>query len=190
MTRPWFIGDMRTVLVSMALAAFLSASDLVRAEDDAKPQAFPASWRGHWVGPCVATTRAGKKTQFTMELRIEPIPDGDRWTWEIVYAGTQRQVRPYELVPVEGEAGRYYIDEKNSILIDAYFQDDIVHSRFWVSEARIDVQYEMRDGKLVATLVTYGAKPVRMSGGKDRVPPVASYGLRAVQRAVMTRKSR
>lgn len=189
-TQSWFIGDMRSLFVSLAVAALLTTSSFVRAEQHAERDAFPASWQGHWVGPCVATTRAGKKTDFTMELRIEPVPESERWTWEIVYAAEQRQVRPYELVPVDGEPGRYVIDEKNSILIDAYFLNDVVHSRFWVSEAVIDVQYEKRGDRIAATLVTYGAKPVRVSGGEDRVPPVASYGLRAVQRAVMTRKEK
>lgn len=179
---------MRTTLLVVALVAVLSASRHLRAEDEPAPATFPASWQGHWKGPSVAAPFGRAKTEFPMELRIAPLEGREAWTWEIVYGeGEKRQVRPYELLPVEGEPGHFVVDEKNSILIDAWFQDEAVCTRFWVSNSVIDARYERDGEKMVVTLTTFGEKPARMSGGVKRVPPVASYALRAVQRAVLTR---
>ena len=79
------------------------------------------------------------------------------------------------------------IDEKNSILIDAYLENERLHSRFQLGESSIDVIYRRRGDELDVTLRTFGAKPVRTSGGKEHIPEVTAYGLRAVQRGTLKR---
>ena len=178
----------RTYVLGIVTLVLLSVPSV--AKDERTPVTFPQSWSGHWAGPCTAW-RPGKPPQsFRMELRIAPIEGSKRWTWEIVYEGEKRQVRPYELVPVDPAKGHYLVDEKNSILLDTFVVNDIVCSRFWVGEARIDAQYELRGDEVLVTLVTHGAQPSRISGGEGRVPSVASYSLRAVQRAALRRLSK
>ena len=71
-----------------------------------------------------------------------------------------------------------------AILIDAYLVKDALHSRFDVMNSSIDVRYEMRAGGIDVMLTTYARKPpATTSGGKERIPEVLSYDLRAVQTA-------
>ena len=150
---------------------------------------FPATWQGTWSGPSEVVRQGKTAMTFPTSLTIEPLEAEGRWTWTLVYGeGEQRQVRPYELVVVDAETGHYRIDEKNSIVLDAFLENDTLHSRFWVGDQVIEVQYRKTEASLTAQLTTYGAKPLVMTGGEGRVPPVGSYGLHSVQRAVMSRE--
>ena len=123
-----------------------------------------------------------------MELGIEPLPSGDGHTWTIVYeGGGKRQVRPYEIHPVDAKTGHYRVDEKNSIVLDAYLVGPALHSRFEVGTSVIDVRYAMRDGAIDVVLTTYGKAPVSTTGGEGRVSPVHAYPLLAVQTATLRR---
>ncbi len=189
------ILTMGLALTVGALAFFALVSVATRAEPDptnvptkaepAEKPTFPASWTGHWKGAARAAIRGAPDRTFTMELVVAPVPDKDAYTWTIVYAeGERRQVRAYEIAPVDAAAGHFRIDEKNSILIDAYYLEGAVHSRFEVQNSSIDVRYVMRDGGIDVSLTTYAKTPaVTTSGGKGRIPPVRSYGLKAVQTA-------
>ncbi|MHC4940134.1 MAG: hypothetical protein ACYTHK_14285 [Planctomycetota bacterium] len=147
-----------------------------------EPATFPKSWEGTWKGPCVVVRDNKIAHRFPMELHVQPL-DG-RWTWTIVYG---EQKRPYELLPVEGKPNEFVIDEKNSILIDAYFENDRLHSRFAVMDSAIDVVYARRGDEMDVTLTTFSVKPVRISGGEGKVPKVTSHQLRAVQRGTLKR---
>ena len=174
------------ILTVLILLAVVSSS--TRAEEEPPPKAFPATWAGTWKGPCVVVRNGKTAMEFPMELHIAPMEGGGNWSWRVVYGeGEKRQVRPYELHPVDGQPNHFVIDEKNSILIDSYFENDRLHSRFWVADNVIEAVYTRRGDKLEATLTTYGAKPTRMSGGEGRVPPVASYALKSVQRGTLAR---
>ena len=153
----------------------------LRAEDPAPT--FPKSWEGVWKGACVLVRGGKTAMEFPMELHVEK-REG-HWTWKVVYgAGAQRQVRPYEL-RATGE--NWVIDEKNGIVIDSYFENGRLHSRFDVMESSIQATYRRRGDELDVSLVTFDAKPVRRSGGQDRIPKVAAYELRAVQRGTLKR---
>ena len=174
------------ILTVLILLVLVPSS--IRAEEEPPPKGFPATWAGAWKGPCVVIRDGETAVEFPMELHIAPIDGSANWTWRVVYGdGEKRQVRPYELHPVEGKQGHYVIDEKNSILIDSYFENDRLHSRFWVADNVIQAVYTRHGNKLETTLTTYGAKPARMSGGEGRAPPVASYALKAVQRGTLAR---
>ncbi|MDJ0976174.1 MAG: hypothetical protein QNJ98_17065 [Planctomycetota bacterium] len=177
---------MRTALLVLFFLAI--PSSLVAEEEPAAEAVFPASWQGSWKGKA-ELIRGGKTAmQFAMELHVEPLEGSDGWTWRIVYGeGDKRQVRPYELLSVDAAAGHYRIDEKNSIEIESFLENDNLRSRFWVADNVIEATYARDGDTLTVTLTTFGAKPARMSGGEGRVPPVASYALRSVQRAVLRR---
>ena len=51
----------------------------------------------------------------------------------------------------------------------------------------IEATYARDGDAMTVELVTFGAKPVTMTGGEKGVPAVASYGLRSVQRAKLKR---
>jgi hypothetical protein len=169
-----------------ALALVLLVLAPLRAEEAGD---FASTWEGVWKGPCTVWRDGKVAMDFPMELHVAPIGEGrSGWTWRVVYGeGEKRQVRPYELLPVDGEPGHFVVDEKNGIVIDAYLERDALHSRFWVADNVIEATYAREGDAMVVALKTYGAKPVRLSGGEKGIPPVASYGLRAVQRATLER---
>ena len=172
-----------------ALVLLFLLIPILRAEDEAASATFPGSWEGVWKGTCQKTRGGVVATQFLMELHIKALDGRDGWTWQVVYGeGETQQVRAYELLPVDKDKGHYVIDEKNSILLDAFLAAGTLHIRFWVADNVIDVHYTVAGDNLTFDLTTYGDKPVRMSGGKGRTTPVASYALRSVQRAVLRRQ--
>ena len=176
---------MRTTLLILLL---LLVPTSLAAEDEPSTPSFPASWHGNWTGPS-AVVRGGETVmEFPMELHVAPLESGAGHKWQIVYGEDERrQVRPYELLPVDAGRGHYRIDEKNSIEIDAYFENERLRSRFWVADNVIEATYERDGDAMTVTLTTFGAKPLRMTGGRDKVPAVGSYALKSVQRATLTR---
>ena len=192
--RSWYPLAVLTV-IGAAVPWSTSSSDVAPC-----PRAFPDAWIGHWKGTGTVRSmrKRGEPLEFAMELRVAPIESGGehakpRWTWEIVYGtGQKRQVRRYELVAQDAAAGHYVIDEKNSILIDAWRVDDKkgtgLRSRFRVGKNQIDSVYRLVGDRLEVELVTYGTEPKQSSGGEASVPEVDSYGLRAVQTASMRRR--
>ncbi len=193
---------MRLLIAGLVLV-LLSVIALMAPESRAEPEpavppgktpstgkpAFPASWVGQWKGAARSAIRGAPDREFTMELHVAPIPDRDAYTWTIVYGeGERRRVRAYEIAPVDAAAGHFRIDEKNSILIDAYLLGNALHSRFDVQNSSIDVRYVMQDGGIDVSLTTYAkSPPVTTSGGKNRIPEVLSYDLKAVQTARLTK---
>ncbi len=176
--------------ITVLLVCFLLVPTALSAKDDTPVASFPSKLLGTWKGPATVKRPGQADMSFPMELHVEPIEGRDSWTWKVIYGeGEKRQVRPYELLATKDDPHHFQIDEKNSIVIDAYHIDGRLYSRFWVADNMIDATYERSGDNLICTLVTYGAKPVVMTGGKGRVPRVASYELRAVQRAVL-KKSR
>ena len=80
------------------------------------------------------------------------------------------------------------IDERNGIELDAWWIDGALYSRFAVGTSDILATYRMTDGGLAVDLVTSSVHSHRVAGGKDRVPEVADYRVRAVQRALLARR--
>ena len=175
----------------LLLAAPLLADDEPKAEPKAPAAStFPTTWIGAWKGRC-DLIRGGKTAmQFPMELHVEPTEGGNH-TWRIVYGeGEKRQVRPYVLQPVEGAADHFRIDEKNGIVLDAFFENDRVSNRFGVGDNVIEATYERQGDEMIVTLTTFSAQPLATTGGTGRIPPVTSYGLKAVQRGVLRRAAK
>ncbi len=84
-----------------------------------------------------------------MSLNIQPLASDQnaagRLTWTIIYDGPQgRSERPYELVPVDLQAGQFMIDEKNGITIDACLIGNSLHSHFTVAGQTIWSRYELQ----------------------------------------------
>jgi hypothetical protein len=151
--------------------------------------AFPDAWVGRWRGPCTYVPAKGEVKQFVMELNVARADDPARYTWEIVYEDAgQRQVRLYELVVVDAGAGRYVIDEHNSIRIDATFIDGALYSQFDVMSSRITASYRREGERIVVELMTADAKNPKQTGGQGQAPPVTTYAARGVQRGVLKRE--
>ena len=178
---------MRRLLFTLVVGIAVLAVGNLQAEE--KAPAFPASWEGAWAGPCVVVRQGKTVMSFPMELHVKKLEEGDGWTWRIVYGeGDKRQVRPYELLPVEKEPDHFIVDEKNGILIDHYLENDTLHARFAVMSSVIEATYEKKgEDEMRVTLTTFGHEPKTKSGAQGNIPEVHSFPLLAVQRAALER---
>ncbi|MBC8106149.1 MAG: hypothetical protein H7Z14_06130 [Anaerolineae bacterium] len=177
------------MLSLIQLILMVAATTTQPTSGPATQPAFPQSWTGRWTGPATIASTAGRETSFEMELGIAPTDDPKRFTWEIVYiSGGNRQVRPYELLVVDAANGKYVIDEKSSILIDAALIDGALYSQFLVGTVSITASYRISGDVLTVELITTDPMRPLTSGGENQVPIVTTNLVKRVQRAELRRK--
>jgi hypothetical protein len=84
---------------------------------------FPSTWVGDWSGKLEIFNVTGKLQELPMELHIHPLDTvPEAFTFAIVYGEDKvAGLRAYELVTVDAAKGRYLMDEKNSIKMEAYY---------------------------------------------------------------------
>jgi len=149
---------------------------------------FPRSWTGVWEGVCTAERPDAWNKQFKMELYIRPTKHPDRWQWKLVYGeGAERSIRDYELVAVDAAAGRYRIDEKNSIVLDSYLIGTTLYSQFSLDESLLTTSYTRRGEKLLFEIVVSRLDQTVATGGEGDTPTVMAYPIKVAQRAELAR---
>lgn len=153
---------------------------------------FPDSWQGSWKGRLEIYSAKGKVNEIPMEMEIKKIEGTRKYTW-IIYYGEDRVAgkRDYELIVVDASKGHYRIDEKNSILIDAYLIGDRLVEWFEVEKTQIMAQTMIKGDELIWELFAASAEPVSKTGGQkineEEIPSVSSYGVSSIQRAILKR---
>ena len=158
--------------------------------------AFPASWAGHWAGDLEIITPQGVMQQLPMEMKIAPSDTAEAWNWRSTFnpGGDKEVVKDYLLRAIDPEAGRYVVDELNTIAIEAYlFEGRRLFSWFEVQGSLILALYELRpDGSLLFEIVAGGMEPVSITGDSvfrgDSIPPVQTFPVRTIQRAILQKK--
>lgn len=156
---------------------------------------FPAGWEGVWKGGASLHWADGRVRAFEMELSILPTADPGRWTWRVVYSeGADSQTRPYELVVVDAAAGKYAIDEKNSIILPVTMLAGTLRSAFVVGETLIVTSDRMEtnasgERRLISELVSMNSGSPETTGGDEGLgaPPVSTLTPLTLQRAVLSR---
>jgi hypothetical protein len=154
------------------------------------PTDFPAAWIGRWTGACQVVQMADqpKVLNLKMEIEIAATDDPKRFGWQIVYVdGDKRQLRPYELIVVDAAKGRYVIDEKSSIKIDACFIEGALFIQFRVQSSLITASYRVEGGEMILEMVSADAARATESGGENGVPKVTSNRITGVERATLRR---
>lgn len=189
---PCRISFLAASLLTLCAVAFAREPEVAAApapEAAAAASALPARWHGHWRGPMTSSVPGGDPQTIEMELHIAPTDDLARCTWTIVYiAGGQRQERPYEIVAVDAGAGKYIIDEKNSIEIEGRMVGDVLHCPFSLGEVLLLATYRLEGESLHVSIVTMDTAEAGKTGGLDGAPQVALPRVRAVQWADLKRE--
>lgn len=149
---------------------------------------FPATWTGIYRGGLDIYTTKGLQQSVAMELEITPIDSTNRWIWALTYGpDSVAGRRSYELVIVDPTKGHYQIDEKNSIVLDAFLRGEIFVSRFSVMGNLLDCTYEKREGEIIFTIMMGKETELFDTGGGviegDTIPVVQAYPIGVVQRA-------
>jgi len=149
---------------------------------------FPDDWEGDWKGTLEIFNAEGKQQDVPMELLIHPTDSADRWQWTIVYGvDSIRQERKYELIIVDAEKGHYQIDEKNSIIIDAYLINGEFISHFSVMGSSIITRDRIVGDKMAYEIISSRMKTPITTGGEENVPQVDTYPITVTQRAMLSR---
>lgn len=118
--------------------------------------AGPSDWAGTWTGDCVLTPPREGIERFAASLTIGATDDPGRLRWMLVYETGERDVRRYELVTVDAAAGRYVVDEKNGLKLEAGFADGVLYAPFTIGEALIVASYRVgADGAMHADMPSF-----------------------------------
>jgi hypothetical protein len=149
-----------------------------------KPAPLPADWHGTWTGKLVITSPADLTTEVPVALAVEPIRGTDEVTWAVTYGeGGKKVEKGYKLVPVAGKPGRFRIDERNGIVLDARLVGGVLYSHFEVGGNWLTARYELRDGAIRFEVTS--AKPAAEKTGDGKVQ---GYPVESVQAAELKRK--
>lgn len=183
---------MLRTLETILLAAFLLFASIALAQIDDSLD-FPEKWEGEWAGELVISSGKGELQRLPMLLKILPLNDSTH-TYTIVYGeeSEEENTRPYYLIERDQEIGHYIIDEDNGIMIDDFYINNKLYSRFEVMGNLLLATLEQRDEQLIYEIISGSLTPIRMTGdtiiGDEEIPPVNNYNIRVQQRAILTRQ--
>jgi hypothetical protein len=141
---------------------------------------LPPEWLGTWTGKLAISSAADKQSEVAVALKIEPIKGTRELTWAITYGeGARAMVRDYKLVPDGDKPGRFKIDERNGIALDARLVNGVMYSQFKVGDAMLTARYELRGDTLRFEITS--AKAVADNTGKGSVQGFAVDVIQAAE---------
>jgi hypothetical protein len=147
---------------------------------------FPGAYSGSWKGNLHIANPAGASQDVAISLRIDSLKvrasRGTRYGWVIHYQG--QEPRKYELVVVDAKAGRYQIDEKDGIVLDAVLIENRLVSQFEVEGSLLTSIYTFLPGKILFELFFSSMKTTKT--GPRSGPPVTLYPVGGYHRAELT----
>jgi hypothetical protein len=155
-----------------------------------KETVFPENWYGKRKGTLVIYNNKSIAQKIPMELHVEPTDSANHCKMALIYGeGEVANIRPYDLVTLNGENGHYQTDKKNTIYLDDYYFDDVLYSRFEVMGNLLLSRIEKRNDKLYFEIVSGKLEPIATIGNDEanEVPPVNSYKITVSQRAKLIR---
>ena len=153
-------------------------------------KAFPDAWIGKWQGDVIIYNATGIAQTVPMELHIAAGDSAQQWKWTMLYLPKDKpkDERPYVLKIKDLAKSHYIMDEKNSILLDAYYYGGVFYSSFEVQGSQLLATYRMQ-GKHLMMEITFGkSEAINTTGGtSEDVPPVKSFAIGGMQRAILKR---
>jgi hypothetical protein len=154
------------------------------AVSEEKPAAaLPTNWHGTWKGMLIITSSADKHSEVPLVFKIEPIKGSQDVSWAMTYGeGDKAIVKDYKLVHVGEKPGRFRIDERNGVGIDARLVNGVIYSQFEVGGYLLTARYELR-GETLRFEVTSSKVAAAKTGGH-----VQAYALEVVQAAELRKK--
>ncbi len=148
---------------------------------------FPKSHLGVWQGTLQITPVGNPNPQeVPMRLVLDSIRGvSNRFTFTIQYG--QQSPRLYELVTVDAATGKYQIDEKDGIVLDASKIGDQLATQFSVENNLITTIYTFLTNpeRIGFTLYFSDVRPGKTGG--QGTTPVLTYAIKSRQLATLTR---
>jgi hypothetical protein len=156
--------------------------------------AFPSAWAGEWRGTMTHTTPPDSvRLRVPIHLSIAREAGPERaWRWrEVFNSDTTRGLKDYRLIERDAATGRYAVDERNGVLLEARLIGDVLESVFEVGDQVLASRYQLRGDTLVHDLSWWPRTPSSRTSGTgpngEGGMPVMSFEVRGRQRSVMTR---
>jgi hypothetical protein len=180
-----FVGRPITFGVTMFSQLLLSSLLCTAVDCDQKPAAtLGPEWHGSWRGKLAMTTTTDKPSEVALVLKIEPIKGSNELTWALTYDdGKKTMVKNYKLVPVGEKPGRWRIDERNGVVLDARLVNEVMYCQFEVGGSVLTARYELRGDTLRFEVTS--SKPLAEKTGNGNVQ---GYSVEAVQVAELRKK--
>lgn len=150
------------------------------------------TWVGAWKGSCQLNPEFNGTKEFGASLTIKKNSKKDRFQWKLIYEGSgslPRQVRNYEMVPVDKAKGHYYVDEKNGLLLDSFLDGKFLYSPFVINGNLIHATYILiSDKQMILDMPMFDATPIRTTCLTGNANLCAnSFGLKSSQRCTLSR---
>ncbi|HSQ45294.1 MAG TPA: hypothetical protein VLM44_00080 [Lutibacter sp.] len=171
------------ITVKLCLVFLLLSSNLF------SQTVFPKSWEGNYKGELQIFGVDSVRMKLMMKLDILQKSDSV-YQFKIIYDFKGKEdKRDYELKIVDAKIGKYVIDEKNTIVIDAFFKMDILTSFFKVMDSYIISTYTKINDELIFEIISADGKNPKSSGNakfeSEDIPDVKSYMVNGRQKAVL-----
>ena len=182
-----------------ACATEATENTFVEAPDPAQSDSlivyqFPEDWTGIWSGDLRILSTEGLQQTVPMSLEILPQDTSDRWTYNLIYGEDRAAgLRAYELEPIDPARGRWAIDERNSIRMEAYQFENQIVQRFEVMGNMLETIMELyAPDELRWEILSGSMEAVSTTGDQvfegEEIPPVKTYPIRVRQTAVLRRE--
>ncbi|MEL7377505.1 MAG: hypothetical protein AAFN65_11130 [Bacteroidota bacterium] len=150
-------------------------------------QIIPSEWEGVWRGSVDIWLQNEKVDSFPMSLEI--LAKDSTWSYTVTYDRDPEvpDVRNYELIVVDDATYHLAIDEKNSIVLDAYFNDNCLYAMFSGLGSDLQSRTCLAGDELEYEIASYLSDPVRVSGNEvikgDTIPEISSFAMYHLMKA-------
>ena len=153
---------------------------------------FPKSWLGNYQGNLEIYAVDSVQMNVKMNLEIKKTVKDSVYQWVTTYhIKDKKDIRSYELKVIDTQKGLFQIDEKNTIVIDAYYRMGIFTSFFEVQKTFIIATYTKEKDSIIFEIISGKKEPVSVTGGgisdKKKIPEVTTYPVTGRQRAVLNK---
>ncbi len=175
------ISNSKYQITKIFLVLFLFTSGIFSQIND--------SWIGIWKGELVILNEAGtdKMSSIHMELHITKTDSANIYNWRIVYKDSTKDDRKYLLRTIDKKNGKYVVDEKDGILLEANLFENTLVSRFEVENSLLDISYKLDADKIVFEVISSLVKPTSSTLSQLEQVQVNSYTVTSIQRAYLFR---
>lgn len=157
-------------------------------------KSFPSGYAGTWKGDLYIYSAGVKNVgKIPMSLTIARTDSANQWQWVISYLPPEKTPdrREYVLILNDTAKGKYTVDEKNGILIDARMVGNVLATRFAVGETLLLITYKLEGDSIVFEVTTGPANKTQETGNipENEIPPVIVYPITGYQKAVLVKEN-
>lgn len=144
------------------------------------------SWYGVWQGKLeIESSPYGLRNSIPMELHISAADTAGVLNWRIIYNDSATDDRKYLLRIVDAEKGKYVIDEKDGIQLEANLFRNKLISRFEVMGSLLEISYSLETDKIIFGVTSGKITPSLITQSEQEQIEVKSYEVTSSQAAIL-----